>query len=67
MLAGSSSSITNAASTVVRDNLNKNVVLMSNKEDMFYIQFSQKPIPCGYINNLFFCFIVIYTLKSVGW
>ena len=30
MLAGSSSSITGAASTVVRDNLNKNVILVSN-------------------------------------
>ena len=30
MLAGSSSSITGAASTVVRDNLNKDVVLVSS-------------------------------------
>ena len=29
MLAGSGSSITGSASTVVRDNLNKNVVLVS--------------------------------------
>ena len=32
MLAGSGSSITGAASTVVRDNLNKNVVLVSNNK-----------------------------------
>ena len=32
MLAGNSSSITGAASTVVRDNLNKNVVLVSNNK-----------------------------------
>ena len=31
MLAGSGSSITGAASTVFRDNLNKNVVLVSHK------------------------------------
>ena len=33
MLAGSSSSITGAASTVVRDNLNKNVALVANTEN----------------------------------
>ena len=32
MLAGSASSITGAASTVVRDNLTKNVVLVSNSK-----------------------------------
>jgi hypothetical protein len=32
MLAGSGSSITGAASTVVRDNLNKNVARVSNNK-----------------------------------
>ena len=34
MLVGSGSSITGAASTVVRDNLNKNIVLVSNKGEI---------------------------------